>query len=101
MIARLWHGVVPAERAEAYQQYVVRTGITDLKATPGNRGAWVLHRLDGEEAHFHVFSLWDSLEAIRAFAGDDIEQARYYPEDEDYLVELEPTVVHYEAATLE
>ena len=101
MIARLWHGVVPAEKAEVYQSYVVRTGIADLKATPGNRGAWVLHRVDGEEAHFHVISLWDSLEAIRAFAGDDIEQARYYPEDADYLVELEPAVVHYEAVTTE
>ena len=101
MIARLWHGVVPAEKAEAYQQYVVRTGVTDLKATPGNRGAWVLHRVEGEEAHFQVLSLWDSLEAIRAFAGDDIQQARYYPEDKDYLVELEPSVVHYEAVTTE
>ena len=101
MIARLWHGMVPAEKAEAYQQYVVRTGVTDLKATPGNRGAWVLHRVDGEEAHFLVLSLWDSLEAIRAFAGDDIEQARYYPEDADYLVEFEPSVVHYEAMTTE
>lgn len=101
MIARLWHGVVPAEKAEAYQSYVVRTGIADLKVTPGNRGAWVLHRIVGEEAHFHVVSLWDSLEAIRAFAGDDIERARYYPEDTDFLLELEPTVVHYEAVTTE
>ena len=101
MIARLWHGVVPAEKAEAYQEYVVSTGITDLKATPGNQGAWVFHRLEGDEAHFHVFSLWSSLEDIRAFAGDDIERARYYPEDVDYLMELEPTVTHFEAATRE
>ncbi len=99
MIARYWHGVVPADKAEEYEQYVLRTGITDLKATAGNRGAWVLHHLDGGIAHFLVISLWDSLGSIRAFAGDDIERARYYPEDEEFLLELEPTVTHYVAAT--
>jgi len=99
MIARHWHGVVPADKAQAYEQYVLRTGIADLKATPGNRGAWVLHHLDGGIAHFLVISLWDSLDHIRAFAGDDIERARYYPEDSEFLLELEPTVTHYVAAT--
>jgi len=101
MIARYWHGIVPAEKAEEYEQYVLRTGITDLKATPGNRGAWVLHRVDDQEAHFLVISLWDSMDAIRAFAGDDTERARYYPEDRNYLLELEPTVTHFRAATSE
>ena len=99
MIARHWHGVVPADKAKEYEQYVLGTGIADLKATPGNRGAWVLHRIDGQEAHFLVISLWDSMDAIRAFAGDDVERARYYPEDEEFLLELEPTVTHYAAAT--
>ena len=101
MIARVWHGEVPADKAHEYQQYVLKTGISDLKRTPGNRGAWVLHRLDGDAAHFQVLSLWDTLDDIRAFAGDEVEVARYYPEDRDYLVELEPTVTHYEATTLE
>jgi hypothetical protein len=48
------------------------------------------------EAHFLFFSLWDSWEAIRAFAGEDVDRARYYPEDAEYLLELEPTVTHYE-----
>ena len=41
-------------------------------------------------------TLWDSWESIRAFAGDDVERARYYPEDTRYLLELEPTVTHFE-----
>ena len=41
-------------------------------------------------------TFWESLEAIRDFAGDDIEAAKYYPEDRDFLLEFEPTVVHYE-----
>lgn len=96
MIARTWHGVVPAARGDEYAGYLSRTGVPDLEATPGNRGVYVLRRLDGGNVHFLLISLWDSLESIRAFAGDDIERARYYPEDHDFLLELEPRVTHYE-----
>ena len=61
-------------------------------------GVFVLTRREGKVAHFVFLSLWESLEAIRAFAGDDLEKARYYPEDRDFLLELEPTVTHYEVA---
>ncbi len=98
MIARQWHGAVLAERADAYLRYLEETGIPDSKATPGNRGVFVLTRREGKVAHFVFLSLWESLDAIRAFAGDDIERARYYPEDRDFLLELEPTVTHYEVA---
>jgi len=98
MIARLWHGAVPAEKADTYLRYLEETGIPDSKATPGNRGVYVLRRRDGALAHFLFVSLWESREAIRAFAGEDLEKARYYPEDAAFLVELEPTVTHYEVA---
>jgi heme-degrading monooxygenase HmoA len=98
MIARQWHGAVLAERADAYLRYLEKTGIPDLKATAGNRGVFVLTRREGKVAHFVFLSLWESLDAIRAFAGDDVEKARYYPEDRDFLLELEPTVTHYEVA---
>jgi heme-degrading monooxygenase HmoA len=96
MIARTWHGMVAAERADEYQTYLEQTGLPDYRATPGNRGVWVLRRTEGNRAHFLLVSLWESIDAIRAFAGDDVEQARYYPEDEDFLLELEPRVTHYE-----
>lgn len=96
MIARTWHGIVPREKADAYHEYLLRTGVPDYQATPGNRGVYVLRRLEGPHTHFLLLSLWDSPEAIRAFAGDDIERARYYPEDAAYLLEMEPTVTHYE-----
>ena len=96
MIARTWHGRVPAAKADAYFAYLQRTGIPDYQRTPGNRGVYVFRRVEGGEAHFLLTSLWDSLEAIRAFAGDDLERARYYPEDTAYLLELEPKVTHYE-----
>jgi heme-degrading monooxygenase HmoA len=99
MIARLWHGAVLAKDGDAYMRYLEKTGIPESRATPGNRGVYVLRRQDGDAAHFLFVSLWESREAIRAFAGEDIERARYYPEDEAFLLELEPTVTHYEVAT--
>lgn len=97
LIARLWHGVVPTERADAYTAYLRRTGVQDCRATPGNRGVHVLRRTVGRETHFLFISFWESRDAIRAFAGEDIDRARYYPEDRTYLLELEPTVTHHEA----
>jgi heme-degrading monooxygenase HmoA len=96
VIARLWHGVTPTAKADAYAGYLMTTGARDCRATPGNRGVQVLRRLDGDRAHFLFISFWESLDAIRGFAGADLEHARYYPEDRDYLLELEPTVIHYE-----
>ena len=96
MIARTWHGRVPAAQADAYHAYLLRTGLGDYASTPGNRGVQVLRRTEGEITHFLLFTLWDSLDAIRAFAGPDYERARYYPEDDDYLLEKEPFVTHYE-----
>lgn len=95
MIARTWHGMTPASKADAYFDFLNRTGIPDYKATPGNRGVTVLRRIDGEVAHFLLISFWESEDAIRAFAGDDLTKARYYPEDVDFLLEFEPTVLHY------
>jgi len=96
MIARIWHGTTTAANAGAYLDYLNRTGIPDYRATQGNRGAVVLRRIEGDEAHFLTLSLWDSLEAIKQFAGEDYERARYYPEDKEFLLEFEPAVRHYE-----
>lgn len=96
MIARIWHGRTPRDKAEAYREFLDRTGIPDYRATEGNRGVWVLRRLEGEVAHFLLVSFWESEEAIRRFAGPEIEKAHYYPEDPQFLLELEPGVEHYD-----
>ena len=103
MIARTWHGRVPAARAEAYAAYLARTGLSDYAATPGYRGVVVLRRTEGDVTHFVLTTFWDSFDAIRAFAGADPTHARYYPEDDDYLLEREPHVTHHEvlAASLD
>ena len=96
MIARTWHGAVPAEKADAYHQYLLRTGVPDYSRTPGNLGVYVMRRLEGSTAHFLLLTLWESEDAIRRFAGDEPEVARYYPEDREFLLELEPRVTHYD-----
>lgn len=96
MIARTWHGAVRAEDAERYHAYLFQTGVPGCRETPGNLGVTVLRRIEGGEAHFLFISYWDSWDAIRAFAGDVVEKAHYYDEDRKYLLELEPTVTHYE-----
>ena len=98
MIARIWRGVVRRENADTYAIYIRDTGFAAYAETPGNCGAWMLRRDDGDRTEFLTFSLWESLDAIRAFAGDDIEAAVLYPEDERYLIERDPTVRHYEVA---
>ncbi len=98
MIARVWTGAVRRADADAYAAYIGETGLADYAGTAGNRGAWLLRRDAGDRTEFVTFTLWESLDAIRGFAGDDIEKAVYYPEDDRYLIERGPTVSHYEVA---
>lgn len=95
MIARMWYGWTPAEKAEAYAAYLEETGVRDQTSIAGNRGDYVLRRMEGGRAHFIVLSLWDSMDAVRRFSPDP-DQPIYYPKDADYLLELTPDVEHYE-----
>ena len=96
MIARIWRGVTPEAKADQYLDYLMKTGVKDLSATEGNQGVQVLRSISNGQAEFLLISLWESLDAIRRFAGDDVERAVYYPEDKEYLLALEPKVAHYE-----
>lgn len=96
MIARIWRGVVRRDDAVEYAEYIRETGLDEYGTTAGNRGGWMLRRDDGDRSEMITFSLWDSVDAIKAFAGEDIEAAVFYPEDDRFLVERETTVKHYE-----
>lgn len=97
MIARSWWGATRAEDADAYLEYLERTGLSAYRATPGNRGAFALRREADGRAEFLILSFWESLDAVRAFAGaDDVERAVFYPEDERFLVARDERVLHYE-----
>lgn len=96
MIVRMWHGRVPTSKAPAYRQFLNERAIPDYQSVPGNLSIHILERPDGKVTHFITMTFWDNLDSIRGFAGDDIEVAKYYPEDKDFLLEFEPTVTHYE-----
>jgi heme-degrading monooxygenase HmoA len=96
VILRTWRGWVETGRVAEYADYVERTGLTGYRETPGNRGCQFVSRELGDgRTEVVTLSWWDSLDAIRGFAGDDIEVAKFYPEDDGYLVERETVVRHY------
>lgn len=101
MIARIWRGVTRAEHADEYMEYLEATGLGDYRKTPGNQGVQVLRRIADGRAEFVLITFWESWDAIRAFAGEDVETSVYYPEDDAYLLEKEPFVTHYEVPVRE
>lgn len=92
----MWHGKVPSTKATAYHACLNETGLSDYAATEGNRGMFLLKREEGDITHFYTLTFWDDLRAIQKFAGDDYEKARYYPEDDNFLLEFEPLVTHFD-----
>jgi len=98
MIARVWHGMVPVEKADGYARYLADSdrGVRDYQAIRGNRGVTLLRRTEGRRVHFLLISLWDSEDAIREYAGADIERAQYFAYDLECLLDPEPNVSHFE-----
>jgi heme-degrading monooxygenase HmoA len=96
VVVRIWRGRTKAEDADAYVEYMNETGMRALGETPGNLGVQMWRRTEGDEAEFAVVSQWESRQAIVAFAGEDIETARYYPEDDRFLLDRDPHVLHYD-----
>jgi heme-degrading monooxygenase HmoA len=93
----MWRGWVRTADRAAYVDYIESTGMAEYRATPGNQGAWMLARdLDDGRTEIVTLSFWASRDAIRGFAGDDIEQAVFYPDDERFLVDRETTVTHFD-----
>ena len=99
MIARIWKGAVRRGDGDAYAEYMRQTGVAGYAGTPGNRGVWMLRRDVGDRTEFLMFTLWDSLEAVKGFAGEDYERAVFYPEDDRFLVERDLTATHYQVDT--
>lgn len=94
-IARIWSGRVPREKANAYEQFLRERAIPDYTSIPGNLGGIILRR-DGEDyTEFTIITFWDSIDSIKAFAGEDYEKAKYYEEDKEYLLEFPEHVKHY------
>lgn len=96
MIVRSWHGIVPIDKAEGFSEYILITGIAEAKATVGNLGAYIHHQIQDKFEHFFMVSYWDSMESIKAFAGNTPHIAVTYPEDDKYELISDPIVLHHE-----
>lgn len=96
MIVRSWHGIVPAEKAEGFREYLLITGVAEAKTTIGNLGAYIHNQRQGEFEHFFMVSYWESMKAIKAFAGKEPHIAVTYPEDDQYELISDPIVLHHE-----
>lgn len=94
MITRIWHGRTKKEDAEIYRNYIIETGIPEYQKTKGNLDAKILQRDEGDVTHFWTVTQWKDYESIESFAGKEIEKAKYYPEDEKFLLEKDPNVIH-------
>lgn len=98
MIMRIWRGITSKDQADAYLEHLQQTALPNLRGRKGQRGAWVLRRVQGGQCEFQVLTLWDSMKDLRAFAGEQPERAVYYDEDDKYLLDMEPLVRLYEVA---
>jgi heme-degrading monooxygenase HmoA len=96
MIARIWHGRTRASDFDRYSDFLRTVAIPDYSATPGFISLTFLRKIEGEEAHFTLITYWKNFEVIRNFAGDDVDKAKYYPEDDQFLLKFEDCVQHYE-----
>jgi heme-degrading monooxygenase HmoA len=98
-IMREWRAEVRRGLKDEYVAYVKATGIAGYKRAPGNLGAVVATRnIDAERAEIVTLSWWENEASIKAFAGNDINRSRYYPEDERFLLTRPETVQHYESS---
>ena len=95
-IARIWRGEIPLDRSDEYVEQMRTVAIPDYRSTDGNEGAFTLRRDLVDRAEVLMLTFWESRDAIRAFAGDDISVAKYYDFDADVLLEMAPHVEHFE-----
>jgi len=96
IITRIWHGRTLMQHSDQYLNYIRETGLKEYLRTPGILSAKVLRRIDGDICHFWTITEWPDIQSIKKFAGNDFEKAKYYPEDNEYLLEFEEKVIHCE-----
>jgi heme-degrading monooxygenase HmoA len=95
VVAREWKGRVAPARADEYHQYLLG-GVAKLRSVSGSLGVQVMRRDEAGAVEFTVISYWESREAIKAYAGQDIEKPHHLPKDRELLLELPTRVLHYD-----
>jgi uncharacterized damage-inducible protein DinB len=96
-LTRIWHGRTPKDKAGKYLQFLLDEGTEEYRSTEGNTMAKVWKKTNADYTDFWTVTEWKDLGAVKQFAGDDYEKAKYYPFDEGMLLEFEENVRHYES----
>jgi heme-degrading monooxygenase HmoA len=101
MIARIWKGRTRVEQFEEYTDFTRRNAIPDYSRTEGFIGLTFLRKKTDTEAHFTLITYWKDIDAIKRFAGEDYERAKYYyPDDQLFLLDFPERVEHHEVFAL-
>jgi len=95
-IMRLWHGKVALEKADEYEKLMITKAAPDYNSVAGLQKLYFQRKNEETIAHFLLVTIWDSLEAVKNFAGENPEIAKYYPEDDNFLLEKEEHVSMYQ-----
>ncbi len=93
---RLWHGEVAIEKADEYEKLMIEKAAPDYGSVDGLLKLYFQRRNENKVAHFLLVTIWDSLESVKKFAGAKPELAKYYPEDDGFLLEKEKHTTMYE-----
>jgi hypothetical protein len=96
MIARHWRGWTKADMADGYERFLKQKVLPELRAIHGYRGGYILRKDDAEETEFVVINLFESLEAVKQFAGPDYTVPVFEPEARTFLSRIENFATHYE-----
>jgi heme-degrading monooxygenase HmoA len=99
VIARTWRGSTRPADADRYIDYMQETGFKEILETHGNLGVIALRRPIDDRVEFLFVSFWESIDAVRRFAGEDYRWAVFYPEDDAYLIDRDLHVDHHEVVT--
>jgi len=98
MIARTWRGIAAAATAGRYEAHFTSTVVPHLKELDGFRGCQLLRSEDGADVEFVAITFWESIEAVKAFAGEDASRAHVEPEGQAALKDFDVLARHYTVA---
>jgi heme-degrading monooxygenase HmoA len=94
-IMRKWHGKVPIEKADEYENFLIKKAAPDYSSVKGLMKLYFQRKDEESIAHFLLITIWDSEESVKKFAGYNPAIAKYYPEDDSFLLEKEKHVSTY------
>ena len=96
MIVRTWHGRTRLSDGDEYEAFMKHRAAPDYRSVAGLEKLFFTRRDEGDVSHFLLITVWDSIDSVKNFAGKNPEIAKYYPEDDDLLLEKEEYSQNYQ-----